>query len=1113
MITDIYEFLPKYPNIKKERVRSGLGESKDTFDEEIIDPYKDESFQESIFKKKEFYDYKLERNEDFPSKKGDLFNHQVIISRFLSSNTLYDRLLLFHEMGSGKTCTALSVCEKIREENSTIDAAIVIAKNSSMIENFIQELAFKCTDGRYIPKDYDTFNDDVKNRRLRKEYRKFYRFELYDSKNKKWTKNTYEIFAKKLSKMSIKDMKKEYSNKIFILDEIHNIKTQPNKDDKEKLDIYKQFLKLFHNIENSKVMLLSGTPMTDSFLEISDVMNLLLPTDMLMPRLGKFIEEFVDGRNLKNVRKLKEYFTGRVSYLKADRSSIDINYNGMLINPLKHFYTLPMKMSELQTKVYLSTFNEESKGIYLQTEQASLLIYPDNSYGNKGFDKYLEESTMTLSSGKTVKSYKLNTKNKLDKEFISAYSNLDSLNNFSCKYAEAIKIIKQSKKEGKNVFMYEKFVKGSGSIVFSKILELYGYKRTKGYESKPGLRYYLVSDATTYDEEIKRVLNIFNSPKNKNGDYIQVIIGSKKISEGFSLKNIQTEIIMGPHWNYSEISQATARGIRAGSHKDLLKDGPVTLDIYQLVAVSQKSIDTSGLKDMSKDQRRNAIISKSIDLYKYIESERKDLMIKKIERVIKETAIDCALNYERNKSYESDRDFSRNCEYSICDYKCDGVENLEPESLDLSTYNIYYSSKNIEKIIDQIKELFIDSFAYTYDSIKTILTRTYKYNYKDFELLSALKKIIDENLTIKNIYNFDNFLREEKDVYYLTNSMNENQNFLSSYYSMNLISNEILDFEKYFGKFYSSNEIKLITSLFSIKDIFGFLDFFKTLNIKTKVFILQSMIIAEKRNIDTIKVIREQVLRYYKSAILVINGKTYLSFYKDYSVLESNNTWREATEEEIVMIKNVEFDNIYKIETNSLGYYGLFNLRTEKFCIKYFNLRDVYKETGLKYEFEFTPTDDKYKVKRIVDKVDNFMETYNLRDGETEEQVREKLYYLYNLKNPKSGLVCNSFDTWELVKIMIDLGLTETEKAKTTRKNIEALITKIEDNIKIKLDEVTKNSIKRIVSNNKKIKESDRNFTKILLGLDFSKNTMCSKIFKFFYDNNLIIYDDSCGKN
>ena len=54
----------------------------------------------------------LEEFENVPENKGDLYNHQTIFSRFMSSNTIYNRLLLLHAMGSGKTCTAVSVCEK-----------------------------------------------------------------------------------------------------------------------------------------------------------------------------------------------------------------------------------------------------------------------------------------------------------------------------------------------------------------------------------------------------------------------------------------------------------------------------------------------------------------------------------------------------------------------------------------------------------------------------------------------------------------------------------------------------------------------------------------------------------------------------------------------------------------------------------------------------------------------------------------------------------------------------------------------------------------------------------------------------------------------------------------
>ena len=110
---DIENFYPKYPNIHK---LSG----------DVLNPYSGK-FENEIVTKKEFADLKLSKVEEVP-KAGDHFKHQKLISRFLSSLTPYNELLLFWEMGTGKTCTAISAIEKIRYENPTyITGALVFA--------------------------------------------------------------------------------------------------------------------------------------------------------------------------------------------------------------------------------------------------------------------------------------------------------------------------------------------------------------------------------------------------------------------------------------------------------------------------------------------------------------------------------------------------------------------------------------------------------------------------------------------------------------------------------------------------------------------------------------------------------------------------------------------------------------------------------------------------------------------------------------------------------------------------------------------------------------------------------------------------------------------------
>ena len=46
-----------------------------------------------------------------------LFKQQINVSRFLSGYTPYNGLLLFHDMGVGKTCAAVATVERLIENN------------------------------------------------------------------------------------------------------------------------------------------------------------------------------------------------------------------------------------------------------------------------------------------------------------------------------------------------------------------------------------------------------------------------------------------------------------------------------------------------------------------------------------------------------------------------------------------------------------------------------------------------------------------------------------------------------------------------------------------------------------------------------------------------------------------------------------------------------------------------------------------------------------------------------------------------------------------------------------------------------------------------------------
>ena len=45
----------------------------------------------------------------------ELSPHQAFVRNFMSFQTPYNSLLLFHGLGSGKTCSAIGVCEEMRD--------------------------------------------------------------------------------------------------------------------------------------------------------------------------------------------------------------------------------------------------------------------------------------------------------------------------------------------------------------------------------------------------------------------------------------------------------------------------------------------------------------------------------------------------------------------------------------------------------------------------------------------------------------------------------------------------------------------------------------------------------------------------------------------------------------------------------------------------------------------------------------------------------------------------------------------------------------------------------------------------------------------------------------
>jgi hypothetical protein len=172
---------------------------------------------------------------------------------------------------------------------------------------------------------------------------------------------------------------------------------------------------------------------------------------------------------------------------------------------------------------------------------------------------------------------------------------------------------------------------------------------------------------------------------NQAGDKIKAVIGTKVTGQGVDLKWIRQVHILDPWHNNTRIFQAIGRGLRHCSHADLqFNQRDVTIFKYSSSPLNggDEMVNTAGDIDTILDNtiegnesfeiKYRDLLTETVDEHMYRRVVRKDILIKHIERSLKESAMDCELNKKRNQ-FGTDLDYSRNCDYALCEYKCDST--------------------------------------------------------------------------------------------------------------------------------------------------------------------------------------------------------------------------------------------------------------------------------------------------------------------------------------------------------------------------------------------------------------------------------------------------------
>lgn len=243
----------------------------------------------------ELKDEDLCKNRGGQNNSRELFNYQKLVRDYLNIETPYRGLLLYHGLGSGKTCSSIAVAETLMSTNK-----VFILLPASLQENYRGEIR-KCGDPIYAYEQYwevkswssDDDKETAKGLGIPESYLskhgKFYitkpakepNFSSLDSATQKGIREQIDslldsrftfINYNGLSKSNIDTaVPDSFDDSVVIIDEAHNLIGSVVNEREIKMQLYQKIYKA----RNAKVVCLSGTPVINRPQEVAYLMNLL----------------------------------------------------------------------------------------------------------------------------------------------------------------------------------------------------------------------------------------------------------------------------------------------------------------------------------------------------------------------------------------------------------------------------------------------------------------------------------------------------------------------------------------------------------------------------------------------------------------------------------------------------------------------------------------------------------------------------------------------------------------------------------------------------------------------------------------------------------------------
>jgi len=294
-----------------------------------------------IAKKKEFSNAKYDGTIDNVEKRADelskveyeLLPQQAFVRNFMSFQTPYNSLLLFHGLGSGKTCSAIGVCEEMRDylRQMGIPKRIIIVASPNVQDNFklqlFDERRLKEVDGIWTMKGClgnkllkeinPTGMKGLKREKVIQLVKNIinssYYFVGYTQFSNDIVRSQGTVDSEEAKRRNLEN---EYIDRLIVVDEVHNIRIS---DDNENKNVAKNLMYLVSVVSNLRLLLLSATPMFNSYKEIVWLLNLMNMNDRRgIVGISDIFDTKTGELTPEGTKMLIQKANGNVSYVRGE---------------------------------------------------------------------------------------------------------------------------------------------------------------------------------------------------------------------------------------------------------------------------------------------------------------------------------------------------------------------------------------------------------------------------------------------------------------------------------------------------------------------------------------------------------------------------------------------------------------------------------------------------------------------------------------------------------------------------------------------------------------------------------------------------------------------------